>query len=151
MKKFRFKFSPLIWTLLFVVLLLSFAGLGFNIFNLVIYLPKGVGKTVIYSIMIVLILLLITIDLSIIFGGEFTIGDKFLTAKFGFIKSKIKLSDIYAVVLYKKDDKLVVYAKDDKYLVIVIAKELYDEFLISLRKKNKSITYDVKEKDIDPV
>lgn len=151
MKKFRFKFSTLVWVLLFVVLLLSFAGLGFNIFNLVNYIPKGAGKILIYSIMIMLIIFLIAMDLSIMIFGSFIINDDYLIARFGIVKTKFKIKDITAIILHKKDNKLVVYEKENKYLVIVINQSEYDDFVLFLRKKNKSIIYDVKEKDIDPV
>ena len=146
MKKFKFKFSPLIWTLLFVVLGLCLAGLGFNVFNLINYIPLGATKIVIYALMIALITFLIVLDVSIILFGYFTIDDKLLCAKFGLIKTKIT-----NVVLQKKDGKLVVYASDEKYLVVVIAPELYDDFVLALRAKNKSIAYNVKENDGDPV
>lgn len=151
MKKFKFKFSPLIWTLLFVVLGLCLAGLGFNVFNLINYIPLGATKIVIYALMIALITFLIVLDVSIILFGYFTIDDKLLCAKFGLIKTKISIDKITNVVLQKKDGKLVVYASDEKYLVVVIAPELYDDFVLALRAKNKSIAYNVKENDGDPV
>ena len=151
MKKFKFKFSPLVWTLLFLVLALSIAGLGFNVFNLINYIPRGAGKIVVYAVMIVLIIFLMVIDLSIIILGAFVIDDEFLTARFGIIKTRLKVKDITSIILNKKTNKLVAYTKDDKYLVVVINESEYDDFVLYLRKKNKSILYDVQEKDIDPV
>lgn len=151
MKKFRFKYSNLTWTLLFVVLGLAIAGLVLNIVNLINYIPKGTGSIIIYSTMIFLITLLMVIDLSVILFGFYTIKDNELNSHFGIFKTTYDVNKITHVVLHKKDNKLVVYTSDEKFTVIMIHPSLYESFVLSIRNQNKSITYNVKENDGDPV
>ena len=76
--------------------------------------------------------------------GKYVVDGGYLYSYFGFIKSKIDISEIIEITHFKKSNKLVVYFKDGKYTVIVIASELYDNFVIAVRESNKSIIFDVK-------
>ena len=143
MKKFSFKYTPAIWILLSVVLALSFAGIGLNIFNLVNFIESGTTNTVIYCIILFLVTVLAVIDLSIMVGGKYTIKDKTLITHFGLFKSKIDLSDATAVILYKKSNKLVLYYAYQKYTVIMIHESRYDDFVAAVRKENKKITFEM--------
>ena len=141
MKKFTFKYTPTIWVLLSVVLGLTLAGIGFNVFNLVNYIPSGTTNTIIYSVIIALVSVLMVIDISFMVAGRYLIKDKVLFVCFGFFKSKISLDDVRAIVLFKKSNKLVLYYGQDKYTVIMIADTLYDDFVIAIRKENKKILF----------
>lgn len=141
MKKFTFKYTPTVWVLLSVVLGLTLAGIGFNVFNLVNYIPSGTTNTVIYSVIIALVSVLMIIDISFMVGGRYLVKDKVLFVCFGFFKSKISLDDVRAVVLFKKSNKLVLYYGQDKYTVIMIADTLYDDFVSAVRKENKKILF----------
>ena len=141
MKKFAFKYTPTIWVLLSVVLGLTLAGIGFNVFNLVNYIPSGTTNTIIYSVIIALVSVLMVIDISFMVAGRYLIKDKVLFVCFGFFKSKISLDDVRAIVLFKKSNKLVLYYGQDKYTVIMIADTLYDDFVMAIRKENKEILF----------
>ena len=141
MKKFAFKYTPTIWVLLSVVLGLTLAGIGFNVFNLVNYIPSGTTNTIIYSVIIALVSVLMVIDISFMVAGRYLIKDKVLFVCFEFFKSKISLDDVRAIVLFKKSNKLVLYYGQDKYTVIMIADTLYDDFVMAIRKENKKILF----------
>ncbi len=145
MKKFRFKYAPSVWILLSIVLLLSVAGLIWNIFNFVEFLSLSHTFKVISSAIISLVCLFLTIFvLSVIFYGNYLIKGDFLFNNFGFFKSKLKIEDIVCISLFKKSNKLVAYFSNQTYTVIVIDENLYDEFVVSLRKVNQKIIYDTR-------
>ncbi len=145
MKKFRFKYAPSVWILLSIVLLLSVAGLSWNVFNLVEFLSLSNTFKLISSAIVTLICFFLTaFVLSVIFYGNYVIKGEYLYTFFGFFKSKYKINDIVCVSLFKKSNKLVVYFAEQTYTVIVIDPNLYDEFVISLRNVNQKIIYDTR-------
>jgi hypothetical protein len=56
MKKFNFKYPPIAWVLLAVVLLLALGGLGWNIFNLIELWGGEIVKLASYFIVIIIAL-----------------------------------------------------------------------------------------------
>ena len=145
MKKFRFKYAPSVWILLSLVLLLSVAGLIWNIFNLTSYLSLSHTFKIVSSAIISIICLFLTaFVLSVLFYGNYIIKGDYLYTCFGFFKAKYKIKDIVCISLFKKSNKLVVYFLEQSYTVIVIDENLYDDFVLSLRKINQQIIYDTK-------
>lgn len=145
MKKFRFKYAPSVWILLSLVLLLSVAGLIWNVYNLLEFLSLSNGFKVVSSIIISAICLFLTIFvLSVLLYGNYVIKGDYLYTYFGFFKAKYKIEDILCISLFKKSNKLVVYFSEQTYTVIVIEENLYDEFVLSLRKVNQKIIYDTR-------
>lgn len=144
MKKFTFKYTATVWALLTIVLVLSLIGLIWNVFNFISFIDAGAFKITIYLLISVLTAILLVIVLSVMIYGRYVIKDGNLYSYFGIIKSKTPISDVVEITHFKKSDKLVVYFKDAKYTVIVIAPELYDQFVLSLREHNKSIIFDAK-------
>ena len=144
MKKFRFKYSPLVWVLICLVILLCAGGFAWNVFNL----TKGnLSKTfnlISYSFLCVVTFLLTVFAISLLVYGKYVIKDGKLYTYFGFIRSKIDISDIVCVTLFKKSNKLVIYLKEQCYSVIVISPDDYNDFVLSLREQNKEIYYDTK-------
>ena len=141
MKKFRFKYSPLVWALLIIVVAFSVAGLIMNIFNVVEYARFGSDKVVTYSVILFLDLILTIFSLSVLFYGFYVIkGDKFY-ACFGFVRSGFEIKNILEFEHFKKSDKLVAYFKYGKYTVIVIDKKDYDDFIAEIRKINPEIFF----------
>lgn len=141
MKKFRFRYSATVWTLLVLVLILSVTGLFWNILNLIEYSFLGALKTVTYSLMVLMTAVLSVLVLSIMIYGRYVIKNGDLLTFFGFFKSKTKISEIVQVTHFKKSDKLVLYFIDQKYTVVVISKEDYERFILALREVNRAIVY----------
>ena len=71
-------------------------------------------------------------------------AELFLAGFFVFFKAKYKIKDIVCISLFKKSNKLVVYFLEQSYTVIVIDENLYDDFVLSLRKVNQEIIYDTR-------
>ena len=146
MKKssFKFRYAPTFWALLFVVLILSIVGCGWNILNLIEYSFLGAFKTVTYALIVLATGFLAFTVVCIMAYGRYVVKDGALYTCFGFIKNKTLIDDIIAVTHFKKSDKLVVYFKDEKYTVIVISPSEYSEFISAIRELNSAIVYDAR-------
>ena len=142
MKKFRFNYSVAVWILLSLVLVLTCAGLGLNLFNLIEYSKLGAVKIALYSVIVLLNLALVVMDVSVMVYGCYVIKDGALYSNFGLIRTKSDVKDIVQISHFKKSDKLVVYFKDAKYTVIIICPEKYDDFIFSIREINPAILYE---------
>jgi hypothetical protein len=141
MKKFRFKYSLTVWLLLALVVALSLGGLAWNVFNIIQYVWAGAFKITIYALIVAITAFLAIFASSVMIFGFYVVKNGQLYTQFGFISSKVKISDIVQITHFKKSDKLVAYFTDQKYTVIVIAPQDYDEFIKTLREINPQITY----------
>ncbi len=144
MKKFKFSYSVLVKVLLAIVLLLSLAGLVWNVFNVVEFIKISTFKGIVYILLVLLIAILVIITLGIIFYGTYVIDGDTLYSYFGVIKTKANIKDMVEIAHFKKSNKLVVYFKDAKYTVIIISPTLYDEFIKAIREVNPQVIYETK-------
>ena len=144
MKKFRFQYSPLVWILISIVLITCALGFVWNVFNLTKGNLSNTFNVVSYSVLVFITLGLTIFAISLLVYGRYVIKNKSLYTYFGFIRSKINISDIVCITLFKKSNKLVIYLKDQCYSVIVISHDKYDLFVLALREQNKEIYYDAK-------
>ena len=142
MKSFRFKYTVLIWVLLTAILCLSLAGVGWNIFNVIEFSRLNAVKTTTYSIILVFSALLCIVVIGVMLYGKYVIKDGKLYTCFGFIRTKIEVEKITAVIHFKKSDKLVIYFNQNKYAVVVISPSEYDNFISALREVNPKIAFD---------
>ncbi|MBE5733420.1 MAG: hypothetical protein E7347_00040 [Clostridiales bacterium] len=144
MKSFRFRYARSVWVLLVIVAILSIAGLAWNVFNLIEFLPTGSFKVGTYSLIVLLNLALTILVISLMLYGRYVIKNGKLYSYFGFICSKINVDDIICITHFKKSDKLVAYFKEGTYTVIVISPQEYDDFVKSIREINRSILFNAK-------
>ena len=144
MKSFRFKYTILIWTLLSAILCLSLAGIGWNIFNVIEFSRLNAIKTTTYSIILAFSVLLSMIVISVMVYGKYVIKEDKLYTCFGFIRTKIDVQKITAIIHFKKSDKLVIYFEENKYAVVVISVAEYDNFVCALREVNPKILFNIK-------
>ncbi len=144
MKKFRFQYSPIVWILISIILIMCILGFGLNIINLTEQKLPNSFKVVSYSVLAVVTFGLAIFSISLLFYGRYVIKKGYLYIFFGFIRSKININDIVCITHFKKSDKLVIYLKEQSYSVIVISKDNYDKFVHALREQNAQILYDTK-------
>lgn len=144
MKRFRFNYPLSVWLLLSLILVLTGAGLGLNIFNLIEYSKLGIFKTVLYTIIVMLNLALVVLDVSVMVYGCYVINDGILYSYFGLIRTKTEIKDVVQITHFKKSDKLVVYFKDAKFSVIIISPEKYENFILAVREINPAVLYESK-------
>ena len=141
MKKFKFKYSSIVWVLLAIISCLAIAGCVWNTYSAISYLKFNILKAVSNFIMAGLCLAMLVLVLSVMLYGRYVIKGQVLLVKFGLICYKIDISKITQFVHFKKSNKLVAYYDGDKYTVIVISPSKYEDFILSVRENNKSIIY----------
>lgn len=138
---FKFKYSALVWVLLACVLALSLVGLIWNAYNLIYFINSSVDKITSYSLIVLAIGALFVIALGVVFFGRYTVKNGVFCMHLGFFATKYSTDEITEIVHFKKSDKLVVYFSDQKYMVVMIANENYDNFVLALRNQNPKIAY----------
>ena len=141
-KKFRFKFSPIVYVLIFIVTAICIIGAGGSAYNLFSSTSQLDLKKTVQIITLILDLFILMFALSIVFFGYYKITDKKLIARFGFIYSSYEYKNVKSIATYKKIDKLVLYYSKS-YMVIVIDKNDNDEFIKTLREVMPNIPYEI--------
>lgn len=141
MKKFKFKYSPIVWVLLSVVLIFCILGLTLNILNIINYSAVKNFELISHVCLIVLTAFITVFVFGVIFYGRYVIKKQALYTYFGFVYVKTAIKDIVQITHFKKSNKLVVYFSDQKYSVIVISPNEYEQFILELRKENPQIIY----------
>ena len=141
MKKFRFKFSNLVWILLSVVLAVCLTSFALNVYNLTQYISYAFFKFFPYILYIIVSLFLVIVVLGIMLFSGYSLKNDCFYVRFGIFSSKTKVCEILAITHFTKSDKLVIYYKSNAFSVIVISKEKYDDFVLSLRELNKNIFF----------
>ena len=142
MKKFKFNYSTPLFILLFFAVLLTLAGIVFNVNNIIEYRKFSLVKTIIYSITLAVNLGLFILIVSIVFNGCYKIKNNVLYACFGLIRTKMPIDSIISITLYKKTQKLVVFFSSAEFSVIIISPKFYDQFIATLKEINPTIIYE---------
>lgn len=147
MKIFKFAFSSIAKILMFIALILTTLGGVWNIFNIIAYTSYAIVNWVKiggYILLIVFDLCLLILVVCIMSNSKYTIDNEKLVLKYGFITSKILIKEIIAITHFKISNKLVVYLQTGKFTVINIDKNLYEDFVVSVREHNRAIIYNSK-------
>lgn len=144
MKKFRFQYPTIVWVLTSIILVMCTLGFCWNVFNLIELSWSNTVKIFSYVAIATITFGLTVFSISLLVYGKYVIKNGFLYTFFGFIRTKINISDIVGITLFKKTNKLVIYLKEQSYSVIVISPDKYDAFTLALLEQNKQILYDTK-------
>ncbi len=151
MKVFKYKFSKLTKTLIYVGIALCFAGFGINIFAIitgdVASAANPVYPIIQYTLMFLVPAVLLVILISLIVSSYYSVDGNTLKTSFGIIKSKYDISTIDTILLDRNTNKLTVYFKNNNFVVIVVKEEWYDDFTDALCKANKNIEFSIKSKE----
>lgn len=155
MKIFKYKFTKLTISLIYIGIALCVVGLGLNVYALMtsnISESANIVYPIIqYTLMFLIPIALLVILISLVFSSYYSINGKTLKTSFGIIKSKYDISEIQSIVLDRTNNKLSVFMKDNTFFVIVVKEEWYEDFIDTLCKANPLIEYTIrsKENDID--
>lgn len=145
--KFRFRYSPLIWVLLALLILMLAFGTVKNFYD---FLQNRAveGMRAGFSLAIAAVcFILLCIALSVAIFGKYVVADGVLTVRLGILSVKTEISEIAQVSHFKKRDKLVVYFKNGKYSVIVIKPEEYSDFFGALKAHNPLIPFVIENEE----
>lgn len=155
MKVFKYKFTRLITSFIYIGMALSVIAFGLNTYFLIVNDISTAVNIVYpilqYSLMYLVSVLLFIICLSLLISSYYSVDGKTFKTSFGIIKSKYDVDKIESIVLDRTTNKLAVYFSEDNYLIIVVNEEWYEDFVCALLKANPRIEYTInsKENDID--
>lgn len=147
MKSFKYKFTPLMKALMCIAMALCAVGFGVNLYycikNGASHANTPVYPIIQYTLMFFVTVTLFVFILTILLFSAYSVDGKHFKTRFGLITSKYDVDKIELITLDRKTGKLTVTFKDGQYLVIVIKKQQYDDFVSALLNVNPSISYDV--------
>ena len=157
MKTFKYKFTKLTISLIFIGIALCFVVLGINIYSIVTSDIKSAANLVYpiiqYALMFLVPIVLLVVLLSLVFSSRYSIDGKFLKTSFGIIKSKYDIQEIQGIVLDRESNKLVINFKNsslkNNFLIIVVKEDCYEDFIDTLCKANTQIEYTIHSIDND--
>ena len=121
MKKFKYRFSPLIWVLLSLAILIAVCTTIINVLIIIDYANKGLQIDYTKIIVIFIAILFFAFIIVVIVNSNYEITQTELKTRLGFIVTGVKLKDIQEIVLFVKDKRLSVIFKDEEFTNIVIS------------------------------
>lgn len=133
MKKFKYRFSPLIWILLSLAMLIAVCTAVINVLQIIDYVNKGLQLDYTKLIVVFIAILFFAFIIVVILNSNYEITQTELKTRLGFIVTGVKLKDIQEIVLFVKDKRLSVIFKDEEFTNIVISPLLFDDFIKSIK------------------
>lgn len=146
-KVFRFRFSPLLLTVMIVGLALCAACIGLTSWQFADFIRGDLSSVydwLKYFLLYFVSGFLAVLIISMLIKSQYILTEKELILQFGFVKSRYEIKKIFSAKVFKKSNKLTVYFDDfkTKYMVIVVREEWYDEFVKELGNRNERIEFD---------
>lgn len=146
-KTYKFRYSPLILTLLVAGLLLCAASFALTTWQFVPFLQGDLSSVydwLKYLLLYLVSVLLFVLILAMLIRSEYRMIGTELKLRFGLIVSKYDIKKIYSIQHFRGSNKLTVYFDDfkTKYMVIVVKPDWYDDFVQSLIARNERIEFD---------
>lgn len=145
MKKFKYKFTRLTFWLLIGGIVLAAACIALNIVRFVNIINSNlaldfynVSSLVIAVVLSIAFIVFATIALL---NSYYIIKEKSVVFKFGFIPTKIDVSEVKEVKFEGAKNKLELVFLDDSYFVIMVDKKDYESFVDEFRSKFTKIPY----------
>ncbi len=145
-KRYPFRFTPLVTALCCLGLALSAAGIGLTTWQFVGFLGGDISSA--YEWMKYILLYFVAIALAVLLSAmlirsQYVIDERYLVTQFGIIKSKYDLKTVYSVHLFRGTGKLAVYFDDykTKYIVIIVKESWYDDFVRTIMERNPRIAF----------
>lgn len=154
MKKFNYKFSKFGLTVLIIGLVSAALCATLNIIRLINLLKSDISAAKDFAstgLSIAIGLVGVIIIIPVLASSAYELDADYLTTRTGFIKTKIKMSAITRVTLFKNSSKLAVFYNQSDYVAINIAPDSADDFIDALKSYNKKILYsiDYDKDDVD--
>lgn len=145
-KRYPFRFSAAMLILFCAALLLCVAGFALTTWRFLNFLADGANS--VYGWIQYFILYFVSVFLAVLIAAmlvrsEYVITDKQLIQRFGVIRTKYEIKNIYSVHLFQGARKLAVYFDDfkTKYTVIVVKESWYSDFIKTLSERKPSIGF----------
>ncbi len=146
-KRYRYRFSPVIFGALLLGLALCLGGFGLTTWFFADFLSGGnlsnVFEWLQYGLLYLASVGIGLFIVAVLLRSEYVLTDRTLIVRLGFLRSRTPLENIVSVHLFRGANKLVVYFDSIRtnYLVIVIKESLYNDFIHELTARNEKIGF----------
>lgn len=141
MKRFPYKFTILAKTLFTVGFILAGAVIAVNLLRFILTSDKTAYNYITLALTLTIAIFAIALEISVLAASYFSVDEKNLTLKWGFLKNTIPTSEITKLVRMEKSSKLIVYyGSEDNFYVVFIDGKYFDGFMQELIKANKTVT-----------
>ncbi len=145
MKKYKYKFTPLMLSLLIGLIVLALVCLGINVYSIIKNISLNIALSltnyISYTITLLLSICAVVISICAIFNSYYKITDTEIVLKWGIIKNKFDLSIIKQVKLIPSAKKLELIFNDDSFFVVSTCEKWHEEFVDELKSKKPNISF----------
>ena len=143
MKKFKLKFSPVLYALLVLLIAISILGVIVNVVRFFNPFLKSfrTARPIVFGVLSVVLLIF---ALLILFRSKYVFKNGELYFFVGVFKFKLGAKEVVFIKEYKEKN-LVLYFNDTKFTVILINPKNFALFTKELKEINNKIFYEVEE------
>ncbi len=145
MKKYKYKFTPLVVVLLISLSLIALVCLGLNVYRIFDNISKNNQITIMnwisYVVIILLSIIAIVLVVSIFIKSYYQINENSVILRWGLIKNQIELKSVKQIKLSKVKGRLELVFEDESYFVILTSQLWFEEFVDQIKSKNPEIIF----------
>ena len=145
-KRYPFRFSPLITSVLALSLFLCAACFGLSLWQFLDFLRGDLSSIydwIKYALLFLVSIFGAVIVISMLCRSQYCLTEKELIMQFGIIKSRYEIKKIFSLQLLNGSKKLAVYFDDfkTKYMIIVVKEMWIDDFIKALLERKPGIEF----------
>lgn len=143
MKKYRYKFSVLMYVVMSLAIILSIVTIILNVKNLVTIEVKDKHAT--YAVSILIGFLIMAFVITAVSLANYRITKDGIVTQISFIKSTIEFKLIKSIAHLKLSNKLAIYFEDETFIHINVSPKHYDDIVAEIKVYKNTIEYRVTE------
>lgn len=145
MKRYKYKFTPLVIILLIALLVIAVCCIGLNVYRLIDNIVKNneinFYSWISYAVIILLSIIAIILVISIFAKSYYEINEKAVVLRWGLIKNEIELKTVKQVKLSAVNHKLELIFEDESFFVILTDELWFEEFVDEIKQKRPQIVF----------
>ncbi len=145
MKKYKYKFTPLVIVLLIALLVIAVCCIGLNVYRLVDNILKNneinFYSWISYAVIILLSIIAIVLVISIFVKSYYEITEKAVILRWGLIKNEIDLKMVKQIKLSAVNHKLELIFEDESFFVILTNELWFEDFVDEIKQKRPQIVF----------
>ena len=137
---FPYRFTKAMLTLCIVALVLCAVGIGVSVYRIVRFGVKDFNDFIRYPFLVVICVFAIAVVIALLVRSQYVVTDTYLSSNFGFLKSKVEVKKITAIVCDTQEDKATVYLGEE-FFVLTLPKGENEKLAAALCAVNDKIDY----------
>lgn len=139
-KIFKITFSKTILALSITILLICLAGIGISVWRIFSFGIHSFNDVLKYPFLILVGGFCIAVVVAILIRSQYILDKEYLTAQFGFVKTKYDVKKITSLLLDTDSKKLTVNCGEE-FFVLMLSNNWNEEFVRALLSVNPDIDY----------